>query len=126
VVGGLAVLVVTPVAAQARADSLSPLTELADAAAQRLQLAEPVAAFKWSAHGAIEDPGRVQQELATLGADATAKRIDPDYPAYVSPGLRGPDQRDRGHRIQPVRGLEAQPGQRAGCCAGPVGVAVDD
>jgi chorismate mutase len=75
VVGGPAVLVTTPVAAPARADSLSPLTELVDAAAQRLQLAEAVAAFKWSAHGAIEDPDRVQQELATLGADATAKRI---------------------------------------------------
>ena len=84
VVGGLPVLVATPVATQARADGLSPLTELVDAAAQRLQLAEPVAAFKWSAHGAIEDPGRVQQELATLGADATAKRIDPDYPAYIA------------------------------------------
>jgi chorismate mutase len=83
VVGGLAVLVVTPVAAQARADSLSPLTELVDAAAQRLQLAEPVAAFKWNAHGAIEDPGRVRQELAKLGADAAAKQIDPDYVARV-------------------------------------------
>ena len=67
----------------ARADSLSPLTELVDAAAQRLQPAEPVAAFKWTAHGAIEAPGRVQQELAKLGADASAKHIDPDYVARV-------------------------------------------
>jgi chorismate mutase len=78
VVGGLAVI-----AAQARADSLSPPAELVDAAAQRLHLAEPVAAFKWTAHGAIEDPGRVQQELAKLGAGATAKHIDPDYVARV-------------------------------------------
>jgi chorismate mutase len=83
VAGGLAMLVATPVAAQARADRLSPLTELVDAAARRLQLAEPVAAFKWTAHGAIEDPGRVQQELAKLGADAAAKHIDPDYVARV-------------------------------------------
>jgi chorismate mutase len=83
VAGGLAMLVATPVAAQARADRLSPLTEFVDAAARRLQLAEPVAAFKWTAHGAIEDPGRVQQELAKLGADAAAKHIDPDYVARV-------------------------------------------
>ena len=83
VAGGLAVLAATLVATQVRADSISPLTELVDAAAQRLQLAEPVAAFKWSAHGAIEDPGRVRQELAKLGADATAKHIDPEYVARV-------------------------------------------
>ncbi len=79
VVGGLAVLVAT----QARADSTSPLTELVDAAAQRLQIAEPVAAFKWNTHGAIEDPGRVQQELTKLGAEATAQHIDPGYVTRV-------------------------------------------
>jgi chorismate mutase len=63
----------------ARADATRPLIELVDAAAQRLQIAEPVAAVKWSAHGAIDDPARVQQELNTLGADATAQRIDPGY-----------------------------------------------
>jgi chorismate mutase len=82
-VGGLAVLVAALVATQARADSTSPLTELVDAAAQRLETAEPVAAFKWSAHGAIEDPGRVGQELAKLGADATAEHIDPGYVTRV-------------------------------------------
>jgi chorismate mutase len=66
-----------------RADSTSPLTPLIDTAAQRLEVAEPVAAFKWNAHGAIEDPGRVQQELTELGADATAKHIDPDYVTRV-------------------------------------------
>jgi len=70
------VAVLTP---QARADSTSALTELVDAAAQRLQIAEPVAAVKWRTHGAIEDPGRVQQELAKAGAEATARHIDPDY-----------------------------------------------
>ncbi len=82
-VGWLAVLVATLLATQARADSMSPLTELVDAAAQRLHIAEPVAAFKWSTHGAIEDPSRVQQELAELGAEATAQHIDPNYLTIV-------------------------------------------
>jgi chorismate mutase len=67
----------------ARADATSPLTALVDAAAQRLQIAEPVAAFKWSTHGAIHDPARVQQELNELGADAAAQRLDPDYVTRV-------------------------------------------
>lgn len=78
-VGLLAVLVATLAATQAPADSGSPLTELVDAAAQRLQVAEPVAAFKWNMHGAIEDPSRVQQQLAQLAAEATTRHIDPDY-----------------------------------------------
>ncbi|WP_083662759.1 chorismate mutase [Mycobacterium sp. IS-2888] len=75
-----AVLVAT-LAPQARGDSA--LTELVDAAAQRLQLAEPVAAVKWRTHGAIEDPGRAEQELAKLGAEATARHVDPDYVTQV-------------------------------------------
>ena len=63
--------------------SHQPLTALVDAAAQRLQVAEPVAALKWHAHGAIEDPARVQQELAKLGAEATAEHVDPDYVTRV-------------------------------------------
>ncbi|MBI2693664.1 chorismate mutase [Mycobacterium nebraskense] len=78
VIGGLAILVASP----ARADT-SPLTELVDAAAQRLQIAEPVAAFKWSTHGAIEDQGRVQQELAKMAAQASGRQIDPDYVTRV-------------------------------------------
>jgi chorismate mutase len=79
VVGGLAI----PIAGQAHADSVSPLTELVDAAAQRLQIAEPVAAYKWTTHGAIEDPSRVQQELAKLRAEAAAQHVDPDYVTRV-------------------------------------------
>jgi len=83
----LVALVVLLPAPQARADNISPLTELVDAAAARLQLAEPVAAFKWRALGLIEDPVvdpvRVEQELAALRADAAAKRIDADYVARV-------------------------------------------
>ncbi len=67
------------VAAPARADNGSPLSELVDAAAQRLQVAEPVAAYKWSTHGGIEDPVRVQQQLAELGDQATAVHLDRGY-----------------------------------------------
>lgn len=72
---GLAILVASP----ASADDASPLTELVDAAAQRLQIAEPVAAYKWTTRGAIEDQDRVRQELAKMAAQASARRIDPDY-----------------------------------------------
>ncbi|OSC29287.1 chorismate mutase [Mycobacterium vulneris] len=78
VIGGLAMLV-----APVRADSASPLTPLVDAAAQRLQVAEPVAAYKWNQHGAIEDPARVQQELARLGDEADAGHVDRDYVTRV-------------------------------------------
>ncbi|BBY37114.1 secreted chorismate mutase [Mycobacterium mantenii] len=77
-IGSLAMLV-----APARADTASPLTPLVDAAAQRLQIAEPVAAYKWNTHGAIEDPARVQQELTRLGDDAVAEHIDRDYVTRV-------------------------------------------
>ncbi|MEB4209931.1 chorismate mutase [Mycobacterium sp. 94-17] len=70
----LAVLV-----APARADSPSPLGPLIDAAAQRLQIADPVAAYKWNTHGAVEDPARVQQELDRLGDEAVAAHNDRDY-----------------------------------------------
>ncbi|OBH36722.1 chorismate mutase [Mycobacterium intracellulare] len=78
VVGSLAVW-----AAPARADGADPLTPLVDAAAQRLQVADPVAAYKWNTHGAIEDPVRVQQELARLGDDADAAHVDRDYVTRV-------------------------------------------
>jgi chorismate mutase len=74
-------LMLTP--AQARADTTSPLTALVDATAQRLQIAESVAAFKWSTQAAIEDPNREQQELAGLREDAAAQHLDPDYVARV-------------------------------------------
>lgn len=69
-------------ATPARADT-STLTELVDAAVQRLQVAEAVAAFKWNARAAIEDPDRVQQQLAKLSADALGQHIDPDYVTRV-------------------------------------------
>ena len=74
----LVALVVLLPAPQARADNTSPLTELVDAAAARLQVAEPVAAFKWRAKGLEDrgprrDPARVEQELAALRADAAGE-----------------------------------------------------
>lgn len=72
----------TLLATQARADT-SALTELIDAAAQRLQVAEAVAAFKWNTQAAIEDPDRVQQQLAKLSADAAGEHIDPSYVTRV-------------------------------------------
>jgi chorismate mutase len=78
----LALPAVTLLTTPARAHA-STLTALVDAAAQRLQTAEPVAAFKWNSHGAIEDPGRVQDELAKLSTDAAGERIDPAYVTRV-------------------------------------------
>lgn len=80
-------LVAPPVSAllatPAGADRAGPLFELVDAAAQRLEIAEPVAAFKWRTHGAIEDPVRVEQEVAELRDRANDEHIDPDYVAQV-------------------------------------------
>jgi chorismate mutase len=81
--GVVGVLVFAAPLTRARADPTGTLTALVDAAAQRLQVAELVAALKWNTHGAIEDPGRVQQELANLGAEATAAHVDPNYVARV-------------------------------------------
>ena len=77
-VGGLAMLV-----APARADMASPLTPLVDAAAQRLQTADPVAASKWINNMPIEDPPRVQQVLAAVTTDAAANHVDPGYVSQV-------------------------------------------
>ena len=69
---GVAAVVGAP---QAAADP-GPLLPLVDAAAQRLQVADPVAANKWVTKGSIEDPARVEQVLAAVGDDATARGID--------------------------------------------------
>ncbi|ORW69169.1 chorismate mutase [Mycobacterium saskatchewanense] len=71
-------MLTTAPAPHARAD-ISPLTPLVDAAAQRLQTADPVAAVKWHTHGAVEDPGRVRDELSELSAAAAAQHLDPGY-----------------------------------------------
>ena len=62
-----------------RADPANPLSELVEAAAQRLQVAESVAAAKWRTGTAVEDPARVRQQLDALGAAADAAGLDPGY-----------------------------------------------
>ncbi len=68
-----------PPPAPARGDDANPLFALVDAATQRLQTAEPVAATKWSTGGSIEDPARVEQVLAAVSAHATARGADAGY-----------------------------------------------
>lgn len=63
----------------ARADDAGPLERLVDTAAQRLETAYPVAAYKWVNGGSIEDPARVAQVLDTVGADASGRGIDAGY-----------------------------------------------
>lgn len=63
----------------AAADVPSPLQPLVDAAAQRLQTADPVAAVKLRTGGQIEDPQREQQVIDAVTADASARQIDPAY-----------------------------------------------
>jgi chorismate mutase len=75
----LMALAVMPTTAPARGDDANPLLGLVDAATQRLQTAEPVAANKWMTGGSIEDPQRVDQVLATVSADATDRGVDADY-----------------------------------------------
>jgi chorismate mutase len=74
----LALASVPTLVGRAHADDANPLYELVDAATQRLQTAEPVAASKWNTGGSIEDPARVKQVLADVGRAASARNIDPD------------------------------------------------
>jgi chorismate mutase len=64
--------------AVATADN-SPLYRLVDTAAQRLAVAEPVAASKWLDGGPITDTARADAVLDAVAADATAHGIDPQY-----------------------------------------------
>jgi chorismate mutase len=66
--------------APAAADPVvEPLYGLVDAATQRLQTADPVAASKWLSGGPITDPARVQQVLAAVSADAEKAGVPSDY-----------------------------------------------
>jgi chorismate mutase len=65
--------------APARGDDANPLAALVDAAAQRLQTADPVAATKWINGGSIEDPPRVEQVLTAVASDATRRGVDSGY-----------------------------------------------
>ncbi|WP_159233464.1 chorismate mutase [Mycolicibacterium vanbaalenii] len=88
-------LLVVPVA---HGQPENPLVPLVDAAAQRLQVAEPVAASKLLTGGLIEDPAREQQVLDSVAADATDRQIDP---AYVTSAFR--DQIDATVAIEYTR-----------------------
>jgi len=74
----LAVLTLS-VATPAAADSPEPLHELIDAAAQRLQTADPVAANKWLTGGAITDPARVRVVLDQVSAEAQTNGVASDF-----------------------------------------------
>lgn len=82
VVAGALTLALT-LAPVARAEDPSPLQPLVDAAAQRLQTADLVAANKFRTGGSIEDPKREQQVIDATTADAGNRRIDPAYVSEV-------------------------------------------
>jgi chorismate mutase len=79
------VLVALAVAAAggAKATVPNPLIGLVDAAAVRLQTADPVAASKWLSNGSIEDRARADQVLAAVTDDAVSAGIDADYVRQV-------------------------------------------
>jgi chorismate mutase-like protein len=66
-------------APDAGADVTSPLQALVDAAAQRLQTADPVAASKFRTGGQVDDPQREQQVIDAVTADAALAHIDAGY-----------------------------------------------
>lgn len=56
-----------------------PLYELVDAATERLQTADPVAASKWLSGAPITDPARAAQVLAAVAADAESVSAPVEY-----------------------------------------------
>jgi len=77
----LTILVLT--AAPARADDGQQLYDLVDAAAQRLQTADPVAASKWLNGGPITDPARAQQVLDAVAGEAESAGVPSEYVTEV-------------------------------------------
>jgi chorismate mutase len=82
-VGAALTMMAAPI--PSRADVPSPLLALVDAAAQRLQTADAVAASKWTTGGSIEDPVRERQVIDAVTAAAGAHGVDP---AYVETAFR--------------------------------------
>lgn len=74
-----ALLVLAGTAVPAAADPPAPLYVLVETAAQRLQTADPVAAFKWVNGGPITDSPRAQQILDAVAADAEGHQVDAGY-----------------------------------------------
>jgi len=66
-------------APDAGADVTSPLQALVDAAARRLQTADPVAASNFRTGGQVDDPQREQQVIDAVTADAALAHIDAGY-----------------------------------------------
>lgn len=79
----------------------SPLSVLVDAAAQRLQTADPVAASKYNTGEPVDDPRREHHVLNSVTLAAAAKDIDT---AYVRGIFR--DQIDATNAIQHARFAE--------------------
>src|ERR1700754_3171850 len=65
--------------AVAHGDDANPLAALVDAAVQRLQTADPVAATKWINGGSIEDPPRVERVLQTVASGEQRRGVDAAY-----------------------------------------------
>ena len=78
-VAGLLVVGMLGLPVNAHAEPASPLYALVDVAAQRLATADPVAAYKWINGGPITDPQRAGQVLDSVGNDAAAHGLDPQY-----------------------------------------------
>ncbi|MGI9125829.1 MAG: chorismate mutase [Mycobacterium sp.] len=77
-----AVLIAVGNVATAAADgdtSAEPLYELMDAATQRLQTADAVAASKWITGGPITDPARAGQVLSAVSEDAESLHVPSEY-----------------------------------------------
>ena len=76
IIGTALALAIAAMPPTARADEPSPLFTLVDAAAQRLQTADDVAASKWTTGGSIEDPPRERQVLDGVAATARDRGAD--------------------------------------------------
>ena len=80
VIGGCLSLAICPVA---QADTAGDLNALVDAAVQRLEVADPIAANKWITGGPLTDPPRVRQVLDAVSADAQSAGVSADYARTV-------------------------------------------
>ncbi|BBX20248.1 chorismate mutase AroQ, gamma subclass [Mycolicibacterium duvalii] len=79
----VAALLSPVVVSVAAAQPQSPLTELVDATARRLEVAEPVALAKFGNGQPVKDPQREQQVIDTVIAEATTLGADPAVVATV-------------------------------------------
>ncbi len=73
----------TLLAPAAAAQPDTTLVDLVDAAARRLQVADPIAANKFHTGGPIQDPVREQQVLDGVSAEAVSLNLDPNYVTTV-------------------------------------------